>query len=46
MLLKFLDNLIYMLSNIRNNVLDKQLHKEDEFAWIDQAAIEYEKYSL
>lgn len=46
MLLKVIDNIIYMLNNIRNKILDKQSYKKDEFAWIDQAAIEYEKYSL
>lgn len=45
MLLKVLDNIIYLLSNIRNHILDKQ-PIEDEFDWMDKLAIEYEKYSL
>lgn len=43
MLIKILDNLIYLISNIRNHLLDKQIG-EDEFAWMNEAAIEYEKY--
>lgn len=45
MLLKILDNLIYFLSNIRNYIMYKQ-PIENEFAWMDLMAEEFEKYSL
>lgn len=44
MLLKVLDNLIYFLSSVRNNIIDKYYPEEDY--WLDELAEAYEKYGL
>ncbi|WP_160684767.1 hypothetical protein [Clostridium sp. C2-6-12] len=46
MLLKILDNMIFLLGSIRNNIVDKYYSSEEDDSWMDELAEAYEKYGM
>lgn len=48
MLLKVLNNLIFFLGNIRENIIDKYYpeQQQEDYSWMDRLAEEYEKCGL